>query len=74
MEYIIAEVNVSEGTFIQRPMTPEEIAIDEANRAEAASKELEKIQAANVAAASKAALLDKLGITEEEAQLLLGGN
>jgi hypothetical protein len=38
------------------------------------AEEEAQAQAAAEAAAAKAALLAKLGITEEEAQLLLGGN
>ena len=71
MENLVAEANVSDGTFIQRPMTAEELAADEANRAEVAAKRELEAQAAAEAVAAKAALLEKLGITEEEAKLLL---
>jgi len=62
--------NAETGEIIEREMNAEELAqqaIDEAQeqtrQAEAAAKE-----------AQRQALLDKLGITAEEAQLLLGGN
>ena len=51
-----------------RDATPEEAAAIEARAAEVAAREAE-IQAK---ADAKAALLEKLGITEEEAALLLG--
>lgn len=60
-------VDTITGTETIRPFTAEEIADLEANRAAA---EL-RAQAAAEAAAAKAALLEKLGITEEEAKLLL---
>jgi hypothetical protein len=52
--------------------TPEEVATAEADQA-AFLKELAKREAeANAKAEAKAALLEKLGITEDEARLLLG--
>jgi hypothetical protein len=55
---------------IEREMTADELAQWEADKAEAQAR-----QAAEATkAAAKQALLDKLGITAEEAQLLLGGN
>ena len=51
-----------------RDATPEEIAAIEARKAEAAAKEAD----AQAKAEAKAALLEKLGITAEEAALLLG--
>lgn len=62
--------NIETGEIIdiERDATPEEI-----NRAEQAKKEAEMELAARAQAeAKKAALLEKLGITEEEARLLLG--
>jgi hypothetical protein len=63
-------INAETGEVIIREMTPEEVAQWEADRAvfEAEAKEIETKEAA------RAALLDKLGITEDEAKLLLGGN
>jgi anti-sigma factor ChrR (cupin superfamily) len=71
---IIKIVNSSTGEEIEREMTAEEFAAYNAQIAEDETKVLAQQQAANAAAAAKAALLDKLGITEEEAKLLLGGN
>ena len=74
MENLIAVVNVSEGTFIQRPMTEAELLQDEKDRNSAEQARQAEAQAKAEAAAAKAALLERLGITEEEARLLLGGN
>ena len=63
----ISEFNCELGEIITRDLTDEEIAqlaLDKAN----AEKELAEIAAK---AEAKAALLAKLGITEEEAKLLL---
>ena len=58
------------GNFVDREMNDEEFAQYQKDQAEVA---LEK-QAVAEAQAKRQALLDKLGITEEEARLLLGGN
>jgi hypothetical protein len=67
-------INVETGEVIDRPFNAEEIAqqkIDEANIAEAnAIREAE----AEEKEASRQALLTRLGITEDEARILLGGN
>jgi hypothetical protein len=67
---IIKIVNVQTGEEIEREMTAEEFAKWEADKALEAAREAAEAQKA----AAKQALLDKLGITAEEAQLLLGGN
>lgn len=60
--------NVTTGETVERDMTAEEIEQWESDKAAAdAAKEAEMIKATQ-----KAALLDKLGITEDEAKLLLG--
>jgi hypothetical protein len=67
---IITEHNSTTGEYIQREMTDyewEQTQLVEARDAAKAAEEAAK-------AATKQALLDKLGITEEEAALLLGGN
>ena len=64
---IIKIHNVETGEIIEREMNAEELAQWEADKAAAAAQ----AQAAAEAAAAKAALLAKLGITEEEAKLLL---
>ena len=59
--------NVETGEIIEREMNAEELAQYEIDKTNAAAKS----QAEAEAAAAKAALLEKLGITEEEAKLLL---
>jgi len=63
----IQEHNCETGEITQRALTAEEIAQRQA--------EYETEQEAKTAKAqARQALLDKLGITEDEAKLLLGGN
>ena len=59
--------NAETGEVIEREMNNEELAQWEADKAEAAQRKAE----AQAKAAEKAALLDRLGITEDEAKLLL---
>ena len=59
--------NVETNEVIEREMNAEELAQLEANKTIADAQ----AQAEAEAEAAKAALLDKLGITEEEAKLLL---
>ena len=66
------EVNCATGEVIERPLTADEIAANEAAQVQA---ELDKAAADKEAAAkavAKAALLAKLGINADEAKLLLG--
>lgn len=60
--------NVETGEVIEREMNSVELAQKETDELAAAAK----MQAASEAAFAKAALLEKLGITEDEARLLLG--
>ncbi len=53
-----------------REATNEEVAQIELNAANAQAEEIDK----QTKAAQKQLLFDRLGITQEEAQLLLGGN
>ena len=62
-------VNLQTGEEIFRDYTNQEILQAEANALAAQAK----AQAEAEAQAKRQALLDKLGITEEEARLLLGG-
>ena len=62
----IVDIKTGEETY--RDYTPEEIAAVEAAQAQAI-KETEALAAKE---AARAALLDKLGITADEAKLLLG--
>jgi len=66
----IKVVDLETGQEIVRDATAEEITQMELDAAESVKRKLE----AKAKAAQKAALLNKLGITEEEARLLLGGN
>ena len=64
---IITIHNAGTGEIIEREMTAQELAQWQADNLEA-----ERIKAAKAAkAADKAALLEKLGISEDEAKLLL---
>lgn len=63
---MVHEHNVSTDEIIVREMTDQEY--------EAYQQKLNGEEKAAAKAIARAALLDKLGITEEEAQLLLGGN
>ena len=62
--------NAETGEVTERDMTAEELAQWEADKAEAEAQ----AQAEAAKAAQKQALLNRLGITEDEAKLLLGGN
>ena len=64
---IIKIHNIETDEIIEREMNAEELAQWEADKA----ADEAKAQVAAQAAAAKAALLEKLGITEEEAKLLL---
>ena len=62
--------NVETGEIIERDMTAAEFAKYESDQTANEARKAE----AEAKATAKAALLNKLGITAEEAQLLLGGN
>ena len=66
------EVNCATGIAVEVPLTAEEIAQREVDATNAEADRAAKEAADAVKAIDKAALLVKLGITEEEAQLLLG--
>jgi hypothetical protein len=66
----VKEYNCETGKEIVRDATAEEIAQFEIDKANFAAKV--KVEAE--AAEAKAALLDRLGISADEAKLLLGGN
>jgi hypothetical protein len=67
---VTQDVTTGKETIIER----EETAQEQAEREAAAVEQLAEKAAAEAKAAAKAALLERLGITAEEAQLLLGGN
>ena len=63
----IVRIYTGEGEFIDREMNDQEYTQYQKDQAEAEAKKAE----ADAKASAKAALLNKLGITAEEAQLLL---
>jgi hypothetical protein len=65
------EVNCATGEVIERPLTADEIAANEAAAAQAEADAKKAETEAKAKAAAKAELLAKLGITAEEAALLL---
>ena len=65
------EVNCTTGEVIERPLTADEIAANEAAAAQAEADRLAAEAEAEAKAQAKADLLAKLGITAEEAALLL---
>jgi hypothetical protein len=67
---IIKEHNAETGEVIEREMNAEELAQREADKAKATERQ----EAEAAKAAERQAILDRLGLTAEEAQLLLGGN
>jgi hypothetical protein len=64
----IIEHNIETGEITERDMTPEELAQQAAEIEAKAQAEAE----AQSKAAARQAILDRLGLTEEEARLLLG--
>ena len=65
------EVNCATGEVTERPLTTEELAQREADAAAAATAKAEEDAKAAADAEAKTALLAKLGITADEAKLLL---
>jgi hypothetical protein len=68
MTYFERIVNIETGEEFMREYTKEEIAEVELAQAKAAERAIKEAEIAN----NKTAILAKLGITEEEAKLLLG--
>jgi hypothetical protein len=66
----IKEYNCETGEFVEREMNDAEFAQYEIDQAADVARKAE----AEARAATRAALLTRLGITEEEAIILLGGN
>jgi hypothetical protein len=69
---IAIEVNCETGEVIERPLTADEIAANDAAQAQAEADRVTAEAEAATKAEAKAALLEKLGITADEAALLLG--
>jgi len=67
-------VDCSTGVTTEVELTAEEIAQREADAAAFAAAEAERLAAEELKTTQRQALLTKLGITEDEARLLLGGN
>ncbi len=65
------EVNCATGEVVERPLTAEELAQREVDAQAAATAKAEEDAKAAQDAVAKAALLTKLGITADEAKLLL---
>jgi len=65
------EVNCATGEVVERPLTAEELAQREADAQAATIAKAEEDAKAAQNAEAKAALLTKLGITADEAKLLL---
>jgi len=69
----ILVINAKTGERIERDFTPDELAQREADIAAAEAAAAEAAEQAAADAAARAALLERLGISEDEARLLLGG-
>ena len=70
MEKVIVDCSTGEQTVV--PLTAEEIAELEAAAAKAEADRLEAEKAAAAKAAARQEVLDKLGLTAEEVEALLG--
>ena len=68
---IAIEVNCETGEVIERPLTAEEIADREAAATEYEARKAQEAADAAAKAEAKAAILKKLNLTAEEAELLL---
>jgi hypothetical protein len=68
---IAIEVNCATGEVIERPLTAEEITQREVDAAAYVARKAEEDAKAAADAVAKDALLTKLGITADEAKLLL---
>jgi hypothetical protein len=69
-EKIVREINLETGDVIERPMTAEEIADIESFVTDSQVKR----EKAQTTLEQRQTILDRLGLTAEEAALLLGGN
>jgi hypothetical protein len=65
------EINCTTGEVVERPLTQEEIAQREADAAQAEADRIAAEQELATKSAQKAELLAKLGISADEAKLLL---
>ena len=65
---MVKEHNLTTGEIIEREMTDDEFELYQ----EEAAKETEKLLASQEKAVKRAELLERLGLTEDEARVLLG--
>lgn len=68
----VIEIDAATGIVVERDFTPEELAQREADAAAAEAAEVERQSVIAEKTAARAALLERLGITADEASLLLG--
>lgn len=71
MELLISETDALTNETIVRPMTEKELAQRNKDIQDEASRKAAEQAEAEAKATQKAALLDRLGITEDEAKMLL---
>ena len=64
-------IDCSTGETIERELTDDELAQQEIDNAESLAKKAEELAEVEAKAQAKADLLERLGITEDEAKLLL---
>jgi hypothetical protein len=69
----VIEIDAATGIVVERDFTAEELAQREADIAAADAAATVAAEQAAADAAARAALLERLGISEDEARLLLGG-
>ena len=71
MELLVSQTDAITNETIVRPMTEDELAQRNKDIQDEASRKASQQAEAEAKATQKAALLDRLGITEDEAKLLL---
>jgi hypothetical protein len=69
----VHETDAITGIVIERDFTPEEVAQREQDQALLVAAQALVLAEAQAKASARTALLERLGITEDEAQLLIGG-
>ena len=72
MDNLIAEANVELGTFEQRKPTKDEIQADKEFQAKCKIKDMERQSEIDAKLAARQAIADRLGLTADELQVLLG--
>jgi ABC-type oligopeptide transport system ATPase subunit len=72
MQNVKYEAVVETGEIVEREMTADELAADKLHRETVAAQKAAEAVVKAEAEAARQALLDKLGITADEAKLLLG--